>query len=165
MRWGGGILKSNSKMNECYTASWRFVVAFLGIRCLTLWSLCCQISRSQDTSGATISFSCQSHSCQPAPSAPLSPQLADVYPHPVSQDFSSVPNACWRRRWWLKGKELPASAGGAGHAGGAGWVQSLGQEDPLEKETATHSSILACEIPQTEEPGGLTGHGVAKDTT
>ena len=44
-------------------------------------------------------------------------------------------------------------------------VQSLGQEDPLEKETATHSSILACEIPQTEEPGGLTGHGVAKDTT
>ena len=35
------------------------------------------------------------------------------------------------------------------------WVRSLGQEDPLEKETATHSSILAWEIPQTEEPGGL----------
>ena len=35
------------------------------------------------------------------------------------------------------------------------WVQSLGQEDPLEKEMATHSSILACEIPWTEEPGGL----------
>ena len=34
-------------------------------------------------------------------------------------------------------------------------VQSLSQEDPLEKETATHSSILACEIPWTEEPGGL----------
>ena len=32
---------------------------------------------------------------------------------------------------------------------------SLGQEDPLEKETATHSSILACRIPCTEEPGGL----------
>ena len=34
-------------------------------------------------------------------------------------------------------------------------VGSLGQEDPLEKEMATHSSILAWEIPQTEEPGGL----------
>ena len=34
-------------------------------------------------------------------------------------------------------------------------VQSLGQEDPLEKEMATHSSILAWEIPWTEEPGGL----------
>ena len=32
---------------------------------------------------------------------------------------------------------------------------SLGQEDPLEKEIATHSSILACRIPWTEEPGGL----------
>ena len=35
------------------------------------------------------------------------------------------------------------------------WVQSLGWEDPLEKETATHSSILAWRIPWTEEPGGL----------
>ena len=35
------------------------------------------------------------------------------------------------------------------------WIQSLGWEDPLEKEVATHSSILAWEIPQTEEPGGL----------
>ena len=34
-------------------------------------------------------------------------------------------------------------------------VQSLGQEDPFEKEIATHSSILAWEIPWTEEPGGL----------
>ena len=35
------------------------------------------------------------------------------------------------------------------------WVQSLGQEDSLEKEMATYSSILAWEIPWTEEPGGL----------
>ena len=35
------------------------------------------------------------------------------------------------------------------------WVRSLGQEDPLEKEMATHSSILACRSPWTEEPGGL----------
>ena len=34
-------------------------------------------------------------------------------------------------------------------------VQSLGQEDPLEKEMAAHSSILAWKIPWTEEPGGL----------
>ena len=34
-------------------------------------------------------------------------------------------------------------------------VQSLGREDPLKKEMATHSSILALEIPCTEEPGGL----------
>ena len=34
-------------------------------------------------------------------------------------------------------------------------VQSLGQEDPLQKEIATHSSILAQESPQTEEPGRL----------
>ena len=34
-------------------------------------------------------------------------------------------------------------------------MQSLGQEDPLEKEMATHSSILAWDIPWTEKPGGL----------
>ena len=34
------------------------------------------------------------------------------------------------------------------------WVRSLGLEDPLEKEMATHSSIFAWEIPWTEEPGG-----------
>ena len=35
------------------------------------------------------------------------------------------------------------------------WVQSLGQEDPLENKMATHSNILAWKIPWTEEPGGL----------
>ena len=35
------------------------------------------------------------------------------------------------------------------------WVQSLGGKDPLEKEMATHSSILAWNITRTEEPGGL----------
>ena len=38
-------------------------------------------------------------------------------------------------------------------------VQSLGQEDLLEKETATCSSILACEFPWTEDPGGLESMG------
>ena len=39
------------------------------------------------------------------------------------------------------------------------WVQSLGQEDSLEKEMATHSSTLACKIPWTEEPGRLQSMG------
>ena len=39
------------------------------------------------------------------------------------------------------------------------WAQSLDQEDPLEKEMATHSSILAWEIPGTEEPDGLESMG------
>ena len=41
-------------------------------------------------------------------------------------------------------------------------VWSLGQEDPLEKERATHSSILAWEIPGTEEPGGLQSTGLQR---
>ena len=39
------------------------------------------------------------------------------------------------------------------------WVPSLSWEDPLEKGMATHSSILAWEIPRTEEPGGLQSMG------
>ena len=39
------------------------------------------------------------------------------------------------------------------------WVQSLGQEDPLEKDMATHPSILAWRMPWTEEPGGLHSMG------
>ena len=52
-------------------------------------------------------------------------------------------------------KNPPANAGDLGSI--------LGGEDPLEKEIATHSSILAWEIPWTEEPGGLQAHGVAKN--
>ena len=44
-------------------------------------------------------------------------------------------------------------------------VRSLGWEDPLEKGMATHPSILAWRIPWTEEPGGVTVHGVIKNTT
>ena len=40
------------------------------------------------------------------------------------------------------------------------WVRSLDQEDPLEKEMATHSRILAWEIPWTEEPGWLQSMGL-----
>ena len=55
-------------------------------------------------------------------------------------------------------KSPPASAGDTRHA-----IQSLGWEDPLEKGRATHSSILAWEIP--EEPGGLQSTGSESDTT
>ena len=42
------------------------------------------------------------------------------------------------------------------------WVQSLGQEDMLEKGMATHSNILAWRIPLTEEPGGLQSTGLQR---
>ena len=45
------------------------------------------------------------------------------------------------------------------------WVLSLGQEDPLEEEMATHSSILAWKIPWTEELGGLQSMGSPKSRT
>ena len=53
---------------------------------------------------------------------------------------------------WLSGKESSCQAGDAGLI--------LGWEDPLEKETATHSSIFAWEILWTEEPGGLQSMGL-----
>ena len=49
--------------------------------------------------------------------------------------------------WWLTVKNLPAMQ--------ETWVQSLGQEDPLEEGMTTHSSVLAWEIPWAQEPGGL----------
>ena len=42
------------------------------------------------------------------------------------------------------------------------WVRSLGQEDPLEKEMATHSSTLAWRIPWKEEPDGLQSMGLQR---
>ena len=51
-------------------------------------------------------------------------------------------------------KNPPASRGEAGDT-----VESLGQEDPLEEEMGTHSSILAWKIPLTKEPGGLQSMG------
>ena len=46
------------------------------------------------------------------------------------------------------------------------WVQSLGREDPLEQEMATHFNILAWKIPWMEEPGRLhTAYGIAKGET
>ena len=58
---------------------------------------------------------------------------------------------------FLGGSDSKESACNAGDR-----VQSLGQEDPLETEMATHSSILAWEIPWTEEPGGLQSMGLQR---
>ena len=59
---------------------------------------------------------------------------------------------------WLTGKESTCQYRRHGIRGDV-WVQSLGQEDPLEEETATHSIILAWRIPWTEEPGRLESMG------
>ena len=59
--------------------------------------------------------------------------------------------------WRLSGKNLPASAGDRGNM-----VQSLGQENPLEKEMATHLSILAYRTPWTEELGRLQSMGLQR---
>ena len=56
-------------------------------------------------------------------------------------------------------ENLPANAGDAKRCGFYPQVQSLGQEDALEQEMATCSSILAWKIPWTEEPGGLQSMG------
>ena len=60
---------------------------------------------------------------------------------------------CQGLPWWLNGKESPCK-----------WILSLSQEDPLEKEVASHSSILAWEIPWTEQPGGLQSMGLQSQT-
>ena len=58
------------------------------------------------------------------------------------------------------GSEVKASASNVGDPGSiSGSGRSLGREDPLEKEMATHSSILAWRIPWTVEPGGLPSMG------
>ena len=62
----------------------------------------------------------------------------------------------YRFPWWLSGKE---SAYNTGDTMQETWVRSLSRENPLEEEMATHSSILAWEIPLTEEPGGLQSTG------
>ena len=59
--------------------------------------------------------------------------------------------------WWLSGKESACNAGDVGSIPGL--------EDPLEKEMTTHSSIHACRIPWTEEPGGLQSMGLQESGT
>ena len=55
---------------------------------------------------------------------------------------------------------FPGGASGQEHAANTGYIRGTGREDPLEKEMATHSSILAWRITWTEEPGGLWSLGL-----
>ena len=57
---------------------------------------------------------------------------------------------------WLRGQESSCNTGDVGSI--------LGREDPPEKEMATHSSVLACETPWTEEPGELQSTGVTEES-
>ena len=70
-----------------------------------------------------------------------------LLPHPRSGRFTPVFSSKRASLVAQRLKHLPAMR--------ETWVWSLGQEDPQEKEMATHSSILAWRIPWTEEPGGL----------
>ena len=85
------------------------------------------------------------------------------YPDPILPQFYMIYNTSifclviLGLPWGLNGREsLPIQET---------WVQSLGQEDPWEEEMAAHSSILAWEIPWTEEPGGLQSMGSQKSQT
>ena len=83
-----------------------------------------------------------------------------VREHSIIHLFSLTPDSKWDQIWGClvthtlvaqRVKRLPAVR--------ETQVQSLGWEDPLEKEMATHSSTLAWKIPWTEDPGGLQSRG------
>ena len=77
----------------------------------------------------------------------------------LNQAFQQSRN---RFKIWLS-KESACNAGDLGLIPGFDpWVQSLGQEDPLEKRMATHSSILAWRISQIEESGGVQSMGLQR---
>ena len=103
-----------------------------------------------------------------APPSPLPPAMSEGFRVPtifstfVITNFSNVFCCCCLLKGykghpsWLSGKQLAKQETG---------VQSLDQEDPLEKEMAIRSSILAWEIPWTEEPGGLQSMRSQKSQT
>ena len=76
-----------------------------------------------------------------------------LYPSDIRAHHSQTPTPVYLQVWFLayliaqSVKNLPVMH--------ETWVRFLGQEAPLEKEMATHSSILAWKIPWTDEPGGL----------
>ena len=79
--------------------------------------------------------------------------------------YSCLGNSMDRGAWWatvpgVAKSQTQLSDYARMHANAGTWVQLLGQEDPLEKEMATHSYILAREIPWTEEPSGLQSMGL-----
>ena len=96
--------------------------------------------------------------CDFAVTSPLSPLPSPVRSLPVSLlDFDTSLPLPWASLAAQLVKNLPAMQ--------ETWVRFLGWEDPLEKEIATHSSILAWRIPWTEEPGGLQSMGSQESGT
>ena len=79
------------------------------------------------------------------------------YPRQLPPSWSSKIGllANFGRPLWLSGERIPLPMQET-------WVQSLGREDPLEKEMTTHSSILAWEIPETAKLGGLQSMGLQR---
>ena len=81
---------------------------------------------------------------------PSSPVMSTKRETNVIWAFMSIP-------WWLSGKDTTCNAGDSGDESSI-----PGLEDSLEKEMATHSSVLAWRIPWTEEPSGLQSMGSQK---
>ena len=77
--------------------------------------------------------------------------MSPVVGHSSCLQFETTMNKTWASLVAQRLKRLPAMQ--------ETYVRSLGWEDPLEKEMATHSNILAWRIPWTEEPGGLQSRG------
>ena len=74
----------------------------------------------------------------------------------VGHDQATKHRTTWGLPKWLSGQESGCNAGDVGSI--------LGREAPLEKEMATHSSVLACETPWTEEPTELQSTGVTEES-
>ena len=80
--------------------------------------------------------------------------------------YSCLKNPMERGAWWARAQGFPGGLVVKNPpAMQEMWFQILGQEDPLDKEMALLSSILAWEIPWTEEPGGLQSMGSQKSQT
>ena len=102
---------------------------------------------------------CSHDTLQPAPLLSVYDLCAACLGAACPHGHADLRSAVWYMgfSWWLSGKE-PACQFRRSKL----WVYSLGQEDPLEGEMATHFSILAWRIPWTEEPGGLKSIGLQR---
>ena len=106
----------------------------------------------RDGGGFPLSFCSSPHFPAPAPApAPAPSNLRCTLHNALPQIFPTTLAIRWASLVAQRLKHLPTTQ--------ETWVRSLGWEDPLEKEMATHSSSLAWRIPWTEEPGGLWSTG------
>ena len=150
--WGRGwVLRTVKLVTRGYFLKWNTWVYYFDLSFLCCWGLC--LPSSLKTFQQRASFGYMSDSKRFIwiqlrrwkSSITLSEQICPGFPYTgASQVAQSV-------------KNLPVFQ--------KTWVRSLGQEDPLEKGMATHSSVLAWRIPCTEEPGGLQSMGVTKSWT